>query len=171
MNSNGLEYNIAGQTTPAQTSVVVDAPLTKWYCDECGGLIEGAANGYVIWQVMDYNPCNVKIVHHIRCNRSSSYCGSCALDEYVGHDGLSHILEWLSAGPIAKIGYGDYCSVTDYDEYVDFVRRVQIPYYEQARRYFLKADVVEYHARSNKVATYQPDELKKMILKFGSSPD
>ena len=53
--------------------------------------------------------------------------------------------------------------VADLDEFVDLVRRFQIPYYEEARRHFSDPEVLDEFAEANEVYPYKPKVLKGIV--------
>lgn len=146
----------------------MDKPFTKWYCDVCGGKIEDASQGYVIWKSTDnlkYH--GFKIIHKAKCDLKD-YPASAALKDFLGNKGLAYLLSKLSIGPIKEaLGHGSHCQVTKTDEFVDFVRRVQTPFYEEARRNFENRDLIEDYSDSNEVSPYFPDNLEKIIKSYG----
>ena len=142
-------------------------PLEQWICDICGNVVE-KADAYVIWrQDEHFNGFDFKIIHTTTCDRRTEYPLSMQLSAFLGHDGLAVLLANLSAGPI-KAHFGDKsgCSIKDMNGFVDFVRRVQTPYYEEARRCFGDPEVLDLHANDNEVAPYLPENLKAMIEKI-----
>ena len=64
------------------------------------------------------------------------------------------------------INQESHCGVNDFDEFVDFIRRVQTPFYEQARRHFSNEDVLDEYCDSNEHLPYLPEELKDIITKY-----
>lgn len=138
-----------------------DQPLTKWRCDVCGELIEQVDNGYVIWRGASGpgEPYDFKIIHQSKCD-DKSYHLSAALKDFLGVDGLTKLLSFLSVGPL-KAEQGQSARVIgDLDELVDFIRRVQTPYYEEARQRFSEEEVVRDFCDSNEVAPYLQSRLK-----------
>lgn len=138
-------------------------PLTKWRCDVCGELIEGIDRGYVIWRGTSKSggPYEFKIIHQAKCD-DNSYTSSGALNDFVGADGLAKLLSFLSVGPL-KTAQGQSTRVVgDLDELVDFIRRVQTPYYEEARQRFSEEKVLEHFSDSNEVAPYLQSRLKSI---------
>ena len=139
----------------------MDQPFTKWYCDVCGESIEAAANGYVIWKPVDDH--GFKIVHKKRCDQRD-HISSKALPEFLGPEGLTYLLSKLSIGPILQdVDGAALHRRPNLDEYVDFTRRVQIPYYEEARRLFGTQRVMDDFHDANEHMPYWPDRLKRMI--------
>jgi hypothetical protein len=105
-----------------------------------------------------------KIVHKTidgarRCD--PGYPASLDLMHFLGTDGLAMLLSWLSIGPI-KGGGRPSIAVTDLDEFVDFVRRVQTPYYEEARPRFGDGKTLDWLSDANEYSPYRPDTLRKI---------
>ncbi len=147
----------------------MDKPLTKWYCDVCGEVIEDVKKGYVIWksteEMKDYG---FKIIHQNKCDPRDNYPLSGALEDFLGEDGISELLSFLSIGPVKKyLGQGSHCSVDDIDGFVDFFRRVQTPFYEEARRYFNKQELLEDYSDANEVYPYHLEQLEKIVKRHG----
>jgi hypothetical protein len=72
---------------------------------------------------------------------------------------LTTLLSWLSRGPVDGGGHPDV-AIEDLDGYVDLVRRLQIPHYEQARRRFRDQEVHEKLVGVNPVHPYTQDNLR-----------
>lgn len=140
-----------------------DQPLTKWRCDVCGELIESVDDGYVTWHGPSQSgaPYGFKIIHQGKCDDGIANL-SAALRDYVGTDGLAKLLSMLSVGPL-KTAQGQSPQVVgDLDELVDFIRRVQTPFYEEARQRFSEEEVLRDFYDSNEVAPYMQRTLKAL---------
>jgi len=147
----------------------MDKPLTVWYCDHCGDKIEDVDAGYVIWKYTDGKEHDFRIIHKVQCD-NNSYSSSLPVMNFLGVDGLAKILSFLSPGPIIQgIDESPRCRLLNMNEFVDFVRRVQTPYYEEARRYFNDHDLLEHFGDSNEVYPYLRDVLKDIIARFGAN--
>lgn len=145
----------------------MDEPLTKWYCDVCGEVIEDAGKGYVIWeQSSNMKDHGFKIIHQTKCDLRE-YRSSFALGDFIGSDGLAYLLTFLSPGVIKRrLGEKPHCYIEDMDEFVDFVRQVQTPYYEEARRLFGNSDLLEDHDDDNQLGPYTQSSLRTIIKKY-----
>ena len=87
--------------------------------------------------------------------------------EFLGDKGLAYTLSFLSAGPVqSALGGAPQCEISDFDGFVDFLRRVQTPYYEEARRHFRDPDLLDDFADANEVLPYLPDELQRIAAKY-----
>ncbi|MBH8609383.1 hypothetical protein [Thermoactinomyces sp. CICC 10521] len=116
-------------------------PLRQWKCDACGGIIEKADNGFLEWLWVDETnqEGNFRIVHKSRkCNyRENDHLylskgmgvKDLGLEYFVGPDGLSEL-----------IGFLNERNLKDETEIYELIRRLHVPYYEQARQYY---DVAE----------------------------
>jgi len=69
-----------------------------------------------------------------------------------------------SAGSVSGRFKGNhlYCRVGDIDAYVDLVRRLQTPYYEEARARFGEEDVANWLSDANEHYPYLPETLKRI---------
>lgn len=142
-------------------------PLTYWYCDVCGEIIESANHAYVIWREDDAHLAyDFHIIHQSRCDNERSPA-SMDLRTFLGPEGLNYLFAMLVVGPIKnRLGDKPGCCVKDMDEFVDFMRRVQTPYYEEARRKFNDQEVLEALADANEVYPYQEDVLRRVITEY-----
>lgn len=138
----------------------------SWYCDVCGETIQNSNDGYVIWKTQP-NAHDFKIIHQVKCDLKGDYSASAALDDFLGDDGLAYLLTQLSCGLVAKnIGRPSHCDITDFDEYVDFIRRVQTPLYEEARRHFSKLNLLSDYSDANELLPYTQSELQHIIKTY-----
>lgn len=147
----------------------MDKSLTRWYCDVCGKPIEDVQNGYVIWHPDHGKAHGFKIIHQKKCDQKNHHASG-PLGQFVGPDGLAYLLAKLSRGPLQETEVsGSEGGVANFDEYVDFVRRVQTPYYEEARRRFGNEDYRQSYANSNEVLPYLEKSLKSTIENYSDS--
>ena len=126
-------------------------PLKEWICDTCGGVIQSPEQGWLEWLKLEadngsYLASGFRIVHHFLyspnkkskegCYQHGPIAASMHLNEYTGADGLNYLLEMLRGG-----GSGREIAVANLDEFIEIVRRLQIPHYEEARRYQSSIDL------------------------------
>jgi len=142
-------------------------PLTTWYCDVCGNMIDAPESGYVIWQTdKELGASGFKIIHQGKCDLKDHHA-SAALRDFLGERGQAYLLSKLSLGPIKhSLGQKPHRQINDMDEFVDFFRRVQTPFYEQARRKFSSEAVRSDFDDSNEVLPYLPETLKRIAAKY-----
>jgi len=143
----------------------------SWLCDICGQRIPDPGVGMVIFRDSSERPMHdFKIVHKTidpwRCWDRAEADGFRADEELyscIGADGLTNLLSWLSWGPVDAAIQGrhrSHVATEDLDDYVDLVRRLQIPYYEEARRRFRDQEVYEELVGVNPIYPYTQDRLR-----------
>jgi hypothetical protein len=139
-------------------------PLKQWICDACGEVIENSENGYVIWRRdADYLNYDFKVIHKAKCD-DKSYSSSLAVDLFLGEQGLTRLMSYLTPGPLKiRGGSASRVGVKNMDEFVDLIRRFQSPYYEEARRHFEDEAVYEDYADANEILPYLPASLKSIV--------
>ncbi|HLP81974.1 MAG TPA: hypothetical protein VK141_08330 [Nitrosomonas sp.] len=139
-------------------------PLEQWICDHCGDIIESPEQGYVIWRHDEqHRECDFQIIHQEKCD-NRAFPSSAAVEDFLGEAGLNYLLSFLSIGQIkVLLGQRNGASIRDIHEFVDFFRRMQTPYYEEARTKFSNNDLLEYFSDSNEVYPYQSEILKRII--------
>ncbi len=143
-------------------------PLKQWYCDVCGDIIKKPGDGNVMWrQDEKHMDCDFKIIHKKKCENESKYPFSMSLKKFLGEDGVQYLLQFLSRGKIKNnLGQSGGVCVNDMDEFVDLFRRVQTPYYEEARTKFDKAELLDDFSDSNEEEPYLEEQLKEIIEKY-----
>ena len=160
-------------------------PLKQWICDNCREVIEKPEHGWLEWlseRGERQNPYHgFKIVHHKpyspRNPESSCYFydkppqGQSKMDlplnEFVGLHGMVHLLTFIDTGPFREEPfYGPH--VKDLREWTELVRRLTLPYYEEARFYMKQANTDGFFSESNEIWIYLPDTLKEVIKGYGS---
>lgn len=143
--------------------------LQTWICDACSEPITDPAKALVTWKNYGehYWYQSFLIVHKSidgrRCDpgAQSGYNSSLDLDMFLGPEGLTMLLSWLSIGPL-KGGGGTRIAPEGLDAYVDLVRRVQIPHYEEARSKFGDEDTEHWLGDANEYYPYIPDVLDRV---------
>lgn len=143
----------------------MDKPLTIWYCDVCGKPINDVNEVLLIWKsdknMKDYD---FKFVHKATNEKRGcdmeSYPSNMHLSEFLGLDGMAYLMSFLSHGnAIRKNGN----SIKNLDEFIDVIRRIQTPYYEEARRYFHTEKTQRLIEGCNEYYPYTQNILKKII--------
>lgn len=139
-------------------------PPHGWLCDTCGQIIKRARDGYVVWRkpTAQAPTADYRIIHQGQCDPGSSagFTSSLALTDLLGAEGLAWLLAWLSPGPL--LGPSDPQPPQDLDAYVDLVRRLQTPWYEQARPRFQDTKVLQDLAGANEIYPYLPTTLRRI---------
>jgi hypothetical protein len=134
-----------------------------WYCDVCGELISTPEEGYVIWNVdEEHLDHGFLVIHNGKCD-NPKYPSSIALADLVGPDGLSHLMAFLSVGSLrADPDYPTKPSIANIDDFVDLVRRLHVPHYEEARRHFDNGGVREAMSDANEYYPYVGKVMQKI---------
>jgi hypothetical protein len=121
-------------------------PLRQWICDTCGELIARPEDGWVEWQnekqkTSEPEPryYDFRIVHQIVASprREERTEGCYAPNHQMMSSHLHHLL-----GPDGLIGWIEHIergTVKDLDGWAEMMRRLYIPYYEEARLYLADA--------------------------------
>jgi hypothetical protein len=157
-------------------------PLRQWYCDNCNELIEKPEEGYLEWRddrPKDNRKYGFRIVHHALYSpkrRSGSDCyykqsergGDLDLLSFLGPTGLAHLTAWLDYGQEYEKNYSNSSRrVESLREWVELVRRLHVPYYEEARMYFQQA--FREYGDSAPEYFYVPDRLRSYIDEFSEA--
>jgi hypothetical protein len=144
-------------------------PLKQWICDKCGGVVE-ADGGWIEWIDPDRRAAEYHIVHHAAAcyfhthhpNRSDNH-----LHYYLGAEGLQRFLAELDVGDMIEPDVARRkVSVGDMPSFVDTVRRLHIPYYEEARTYFHAAREDGWFGGTNEAAIHMPDYNLQIIERY-----
>jgi hypothetical protein len=74
------------------------------------------------------------------------------------------LLSFLSLGTIKNnLGDKGNIKVKDLDEFIDFFRRLQTPFYEEARIKFGSEEILDRFSDASEVRPYQQDALQNII--------
>ncbi|WNF44418.1 hypothetical protein [Rhodococcus sp. SG20037] len=140
---------------------------SAWVCDKCSddvtvekGLVAARRDSHGLLQ-------DWRIVHNGDCApaENAGYTFSVELERMVGQDGLSHLLSFLSAGPLQvqdPASPSPSEEIGNFDAYVDIFRRLQTPFYEKARRRFEDPEVQEQFYEANSARTYEVANLESI---------
>jgi hypothetical protein len=109
-----------------------------------------------------------RIIHQARCD-DDRYRMSQELAGFLGPDGLVNVLSYLSVGPV-MVARPTRPLVKDWDNFVDFVRRVQVPGYEQARQLYGLAEVRERFSDAHEYAPYVQEEIEALLQDYDERP-
>ena len=139
--------------------------LYQFICDTCGEIIQCPQEGYVQFrQDEDGRYCDFVIVHHKSVSpRGPDYdCYQHGLDwdlEYfLGPAGVNHLLSL--ADPQGH-------SVVELTSWLELFRRLQIPYYEEARPYF--DDAIRDGFISDGPRAYLYPDLSEIAEQYGAT--
>ena len=80
------------------------------------------------------------------------------LKRFLGPEGLSYVISLICAGPVrAAAGHCSTHAPADLEAFGDFVRRVQVPYYEEARSKFGMPAIRQKFAQASQ---FEPDPIQ-----------
>ncbi|TBL44260.1 hypothetical protein EYA84_02120 [Verrucosispora sp. SN26_14.1] len=144
-------------------------PLQSWQCDRCPDLITDPNMSLVMWRREDDKFTDFLIVHKSTGGRTcdpgsrSEYRESLELSNFLGGTGVALLLSWLSMGPVR--GVPETNRVGDFDKFVDLFRRLQVPWYEEARPHFQEEETQHWLGDANEYFPYIPDTLQRTAEK------
>lgn len=150
-------------------------PLKQWICDVCGKVIEKPKDGYVVWGENEQGQIDkIRILHknkhvdgHVTgCDHDRRYSMSLPIESFLGDDGKVLLLSLIDPGPDFREEYRDH--IADMRLFLEFFRRVQLPYYEEARIYWDKARSDGYFAGANEIWSYLPENLKTLTEEYSA---
>ena len=138
---------------------------SEWYCDRCSQMITDPARSLVVWRCGDdFKDRDFLVVHKGKCDPGSKdengYSYSHHVSVLLGDDGQSYLLAMLSSGPLQARHGSAATPPADLDEFVDLFRRLQTPFYEEARRHFDCVEVKDRLSDANEVQPYLPETLQ-----------
>lgn len=141
------------------------APCQQFFCDTCGEVIESPSDGYVEFSRDEAHLMhNFNIVHdNTRCRQDlgSSY----SLERFLGRQGIGLLSSWIHVGPITDTIGRDRSEYKSVIEFAEFFKRLQLPYYEQARRYLMRAAGAGY-IDGNATGSHDPQRLESIVTIF-----
>jgi len=114
-------------------------PLEEFICDVCGGVIEDLEKGILNAdsnETMQYH--NFSIVHQGKCDSRAKHV-SFHLNSVVGPNSIGTLINLIHSGPVADPKGTGEIEIADHVEFAEIMRRLQVPYYDEARQYFMAA--------------------------------
>ena len=133
-------------------------PLKQWVCDVCGKIIETPDDGYVVWgENAEGKIDKIRILHKnnhvgnckVGCDHDRRYSMSLPLESFLGDEGKVHFLSMIDPGPDFREDYREH--IADKRLLLETFRRLQLPYYEEARLYWDKAKADGYFDGANEI--------------------
>lgn len=147
-------------------------PLKQFICDSCGCVIETPEDGWIEW-LCSYDEEKGKLINKsFRICHHESRCMKLANYPNVSDNHLNHMLEGnamvIQLYNMLDPGQGQTKGpeVEDVGETVEFLRRLTLPYYEEARQYWSQAMADGYIAGSNDVHSFLPKTLKGILENY-----
>lgn len=159
-------------------------PLEQFICDECGQVINSPKEGYVEWESgTDANgkmfARGFRIVHAAYASplahKSTEGCYKYGRSHYRSDIDLEYFLKYAHQEMFSLLDLGFLhdknknigCQISDFSEFVDFFKRLTIPYYEEARQYFQEAMADgEIYGDENEIYLFSEEKLEKIVQKY-----
>ena len=115
-------------------------PLKQWICDSCGEIIEKPEDAWFEWY-LDRNTSSETGFRIVHANRTSCRYDDRQLEQQNKSplDLPFSTVTWPD-GLGALLYLTEHTSFADIKEFIDIVRRLHIPYYEEARQYWKQAE-------------------------------
>ena len=144
-------------------------PLQQFKCDVCGQIIARPEVGWVEWLA---GPTRGTKAHGFRLVHNSNRCQypssgrvhDMHLTRLLGPDGLVTLL--LLVAPGGRSGNRED-GVDHLEEWCELVRRLQAPYYEEARQYWADAETDGFFAGMDEVTQYSQATLHTLLTLYG----
>ena len=143
-------------------------PLKQWICDSCGEIIKKPEDGWFEWYLEGINGHRkgLRIVHN---NKSCMYDDSILkeqnrtpadsnLTDFLGSVGFGHLLYWLELSETRNI-----YKIADIKEFIEIIRRLYLPYWEEARLYWDTSLQDGFHDG----CSFDEGTLKSIIKEYG----
>jgi hypothetical protein len=146
--------------------------LQEWICDTCGEVIASPNDGWVEWKESKGKRHHFRIVHNLRHTRYAATGGTCQysrqerdgdlyLSEMVGKVGLVRLMSWIDVGEWHQDEYAGP-GVFSLREWTILVRRLHLPYYEEAR--LCTEELTDFRSGgANEILFYVPEQLKRIV--------
>ncbi|KAA0240722.1 hypothetical protein EDM76_01705 [bacterium] len=126
-------------------------------------MISAPEEGYVLWQKEGLLRHSCRIVHRKPPCNESSFDSFDGVHEMIGDKGLALLLSWIDKGEAFSANYKGP-KVKDLREWAELVRRLHLPYYEEARRFWGQAKAND---DLHETTAYLPDSLRALIERYG----
>lgn len=151
-------------------------PLKEWYCDKCGELIKSPKDGYVqfkrttegLSKGIAYE--DFAIVHHYNASPLNYNIKGCyiydadvSLETLLGYNGMVYLLSILDTDAYHLHDFKLSMPQDTIRKWDDLFKRLQLPYYEEARRYLDSAIKDGYFEEYVDYCIYKPENLKRII--------
>ncbi|MFI5298378.1 MAG: hypothetical protein ACHREM_09790 [Polyangiales bacterium] len=151
-------------------------PLEQFFCDSCGAVIARPAHGIVTWaheEDADVGRKNHSFTIIHAADRTPNPSRPCddgvrtsvrPLVDWLGTRGLIHGFGMLDAGLHHQPRFSG-TRVRDVREWTELMRRLHLPYFEEARHFWTPASA-GYFGDVSEEKIYQPTYLRQLIEHF-----
>lgn len=149
-------------------------PLKEWICDTCHERVS-IKDGWLEWLNSRHEGAReFRITHNSsRCYKHTRHPdrADMHLDHFLGTNGLQVFLAMLDVGPVLDPDQDELPAVPERRSFVQAIRRLHIPYYEEARLYFDQARDEGWFMDCNEVAIFLPETCKRIIERYEDDDD
>ncbi|HET7000504.1 MAG TPA: hypothetical protein VFI33_04320 [Puia sp.] len=156
-------------------------PLEQFYCDTCDMLIEKVDDGAVEWKDKSEAPegrhlsGSFRICHNTKTKNCyqperTGYNNNSALSKFLGEEGYIQLLDFIDRGSRIDKNYSG-TRISDMREYVEFVKRLTIPHYEEARHYWDEAQQDGFFDNIGEHKYFLKETLTELIEKYSSEEE
>ena len=141
----------------------------RWICDTCGQLIEKPENGWTEWRENpeSFRYSDFRLVHHALASPRKSRGRNCY--QHTNHAGRndSHLGALLGVdGMFAMTTWLDSPGVESQKEWAEIFRRLHLPNYESARRYWGIAEADGLFEEVDEEEKYSQEMFERIISTF-----
>jgi hypothetical protein len=161
------------------TGMKVLRPSRQFICDDCGKIIKSPKEGWVEFlsepngigrryfdfRLVHASPQRDCLNHFYRADG-----GSIEIDQLTGSKGIIELLDLLDEGDVFDRSCRD-TSIKSMREFTELFRRLQVPYYEQARQYWHQALSEGWFEENNLDGIYGEKTLKNLIADYSLLPE
>jgi hypothetical protein len=152
-------------------------PLQQFICDTCHEIIQSPKEGWLEWihdgkprQAHSFRICHHKTASLLEgsegCYRHGGKSGrSDSHLDYVLDNRMAQVLSFVDPGPYHEPSFSGP-GVSDLREWVELVRRLSIPFYEEARLYFSEAEAEGDFQDANEILIYSEVFLRQLIKNY-----
>jgi hypothetical protein len=147
-------------------------PLEAWICDKCGKVTD-VKNGYLKWLSPDgRGRHSFEVIHNIGCHENGPTLDEAGnhLEYFIGVDGLQCLLSMLDVGVVLD-PLSNSSRPPDLRSFTDTVRRLHIPYYEEARTFFATARSDGWFSDQNEGSIFLPSTCLAIIERYQGQLD
>ena len=139
-------------------------PLQEFVCDVCDRVIDSPQKGMLNANSKNSQIHDWQIVHHKTCDDMNRNW-SMHLDHLVGIDNVGEMINHIHPGPVTDPTGKAEVDFADNVKFAEVMRRLYVPYYEEARRYFDQA-VSDGILDGNSSGIVSPKILKNIIERY-----
>jgi len=151
-------------------------PLNQFICDTCGEIIQSPEYGWVEWLHGDREAGSAHSFRICHVGSRSSTGKPCHIfSKHVDRADLhlNHVMEHLPNWLLAFLGAGMLheptrpVQVREMGEFLDFARRLTVPYYEEARKFWGAAVADGTLDGYHNISAHQAETLQRIINDYG----